>query len=271
MKKHLKKILLETKIDFSKTVVEISGGSGGVEYFNIKPKDFIRYAKEDLKSNQDSALVNSITNAKRAIDCQIDTVLKTFGIEFDNLPKASEIFINCTSSKNEDLPQKLKLMQSLKVAPGGLTSRARTLRNKLEHYYKVPTKKEIEEAIEIAELFILSCESKTKRMEYEYDISSQTYDNTKIDNTNTYPDRFINCLRFGYRESKKEFTIVSHINYKRVIEVSFGTESVEFYHLIRMLNSLDYKLDFKESLNCLLTYIGHPIPIKNIDIIEMNN
>lgn len=266
-------IFLQSKVDFSKTIVEINGGSGGLDYFDIKPKDFIRYAKGDLKSHDTGGLINSITNAKRAIDCQIDTVLKTFGIEFDKLPKASEIFINNIDRENIDLPQKLKLIQALKIAPGSLTSSARTLRNKLEHYYKIPTKREIEEAIEIAELFVLSCESKTKLYEYDYTISDQAFQNNDndFDKISINKSRFTNYIQFGYDEEVKKFSIKTFVNDKCILESSFNPQSPEYYFLFRMLNSLDYTLDFKESLSYLLSYIKHPIPKENINILEMNN
>ncbi len=270
MNNQILEIFSKTKIDFTKTIVEISGGGGGVEYFEIKPRDFIRFAKEDLKSNNDSGLINAITNAKRAIDCQIDTILQTFGIKFDDLPIATEIFINHINENKSDLPQKLKLIQSLQIAPGSLTSNARTLRNKLEHYYKKPKLKEIEDAIEIAELFVLSCESKTKLLEYDYSISNEVYENNKEDFEKSYV-RFKTSLDFYYDEAKKNFTIASRIENKITEDVSINSTMPEYYFLMRMLNTLGYTLDFNESLSYLLSYINHPIPKNKIKIAEMNN
>lgn len=161
-------IIKTTRIDFSKTVAVFHGGSGGIEYFEIRPKDFIRYAKEDFKLATQKGLVNSITNAKRAVDCQIDTILKYFGTDFDKIPSESEALINSLHSLKKDLPHKLKLIQALKFAPSGLTSKARNLRNKLEHYYQIPNEKDIEESLEITQLFVLSCESKTKVIEDDF-------------------------------------------------------------------------------------------------------
>lgn len=116
MRERLFELFSKTKIDFTKITVEVSGGGGSVEYFQIKPRDFIYYAKEDLRTGMDSGLINALTNAKRAIDCQIDTILQTFGIDFDNLPSATETFISYINDGKNDLPQKLKLIKALQIA-----------------------------------------------------------------------------------------------------------------------------------------------------------
>ena len=47
----------------------------------------------------------------------------------------------------------------MEIAPSFLGSKIRLLRNKLEHEYAIPKKKEIKEAVEIAELFINATEN----------------------------------------------------------------------------------------------------------------
>ncbi len=272
MTNRILEIILKTKIDFTSTYVEISGGSGGANYFEIKPRDFIRFAKDDLKTNKDSGLVNAITNAKRAIDCQVDTIFKTFGIEFDNLPKATEVFINHIDNEKNNLPHKLKLIQALQIAPSGLTSKARTIRNKLEHYYEIPNLKEIKDAIEIAELFILSCESKTKAIYYDYYISDDKFMKSDKDYEASYSTgRFANSIHFDYDNENKKFEILTIIDGSRTDNLSIDSTNPEYYFLLRMLNTQDYTLDFKESLSCLLSFIKHPVPKEKINIAEMNN
>lgn len=263
-------ILKSTKIDFTKTVVIFQGGSGGIDYFELKPKDFIRYAKEDFKLGSKKGLVNSITNAKRAIDCQIDTVLRYFGVDFDKIPKESEELIKQSDLSKSDLPHKLKLIQTLKFAPSGLTSKARTLRNRLEHYYHVPNEKEIEESIEIAELFIMSCEGKTKMVDDDFVLSSTDYSyKTSHADIPTYLiDKQSNQIRirFDYKEKRIEIEpMIDKVNRRRIY---FDQSNAEFYFIIRLINSLDDELDFIESLKMLLEYIEHPLPSKLIKIAD---
>ena len=62
--------------------------------FNISPDEFINYAKKDIVLADKHGLVNAMSNAKRAIECQADTVLDSLtGVELkrrnglDTLPR----------------------------------------------------------------------------------------------------------------------------------------------------------------------------------------
>ena len=58
--------------------IEVELGSGtSLEYdgFDINASEFMKYAEMDLDQGTTQGLVNALTNAKRAIDCQIDSVL----------------------------------------------------------------------------------------------------------------------------------------------------------------------------------------------------
>jgi uncharacterized protein YoxC len=264
-------ILKQTKIDLSQTIVSSQGGTGGIDYFDIKPKDFIRYAKEDFKQETKKGLVNSITNAKRAIDCQIDTVLKYFGIDFDKIPRESEELINKTELLKSDLPHKLKLIQALKFAPSGLTSKARNLRNKLEHYYQIPSENEIREAIEISELFIMSCESKTKMVDDDFIISSTNFiykDSHSPSLPDYMVDRFSNQIRIDFDYQNKRIRVEPTIDKMIKKKIYFLQTDPEYYFLLRLINSIDDEIDFIDSLKIFINYIKHPIPIDNIKFID---
>jgi hypothetical protein len=62
--------------------------------FDIKPKDFLNLAQNHLKNDN---LIDAISNIKRCIDCQLDTLLFGFGAhersknERWNFPKKSLI------------------------------------------------------------------------------------------------------------------------------------------------------------------------------------
>lgn len=273
--KNLLSIFKQTGIDFSRISVYNRSERSGINYFDLKPKDFIRYAKEDLKFNDKKGLVNSLTNSKRAIDCQIDTILSNYGITFDKIPKASEELIKISNLDHSNLPHKLKLIQALKFSPSELTSRTRNLRNRLEHYYQIPSEKEIKESLEIAELFILSCESKTKWFEDEFIITNENY-------RYLHPHPFVpidkmhlealqitmykNFISINFDQELKEFKITPTISKTKKKAIKFSQSNPEFYFLIRLLNSRDDQNDFLEALIYLLKVINHPIPEKNIII-----
>jgi len=130
----LELIQKKLKIDFSKTVIEKDGAGSISSEFDILPRDFLRFAKSDFKTHELKGNVNALTNAKRAIDCQIDSAFAMFGISYDKIPEISQNLVDLEDFENSDIAYKLKLVKALDFAPSGLISKARLLRNKLEHY-----------------------------------------------------------------------------------------------------------------------------------------
>lgn len=64
----------------TKSVSEFSGKIDKFDIgFDISPNEFLKYAENDLKSKVEHRNVNALSNAKRAIDCQIEGLLKLFG------------------------------------------------------------------------------------------------------------------------------------------------------------------------------------------------
>ncbi|HBJ1650196.1 TPA: hypothetical protein LA460_002387 [Clostridium botulinum] len=129
--------------------------------FNIKPDDFLVFAKDDYKIMDKKGLVGALSNSKRAIDCQVDWIISYLGYDYLNFndSKYPEIKLlidefesNLKIHKNSSI--KLRFIQALEIAPIFLISQIRIIRNKLEHEYVLPNSNEVREAIEVAELFI---------------------------------------------------------------------------------------------------------------------
>lgn len=274
MKGVFTEILLDLKIDFSKTVIERLGGGSLNTKTELTPKDFIRFSKQDFITNDKKGLINSLTNAKRAIDCQIDNTLEAFGIVPDNIKKASQSLIQDIKFHNKDLPYKLKLIQALGLSPSNLTAKVRNLRNKLEHYYKVPNASEIEEAMEIAELFILSIESKTKILDDQFIITSTGFerdDILKALKTKKYnltnPNHFKTQVYIHYSPYQRKINIIPIKKSKKLKKISLTSKDTLYYYLIRLINHLDEQVECEEDLKLLLKHCEHPIPLKNIAIV----
>lgn len=110
--------------------------------FSISPDEFISFAKIDLLQPDKHGLVNALSNAKRAIACQTDTILNSLvGIELKRL----------------NLPYKLQLLQEMGVVAPRILEKVNILRNFLEHEYELPERAKVEEAVDIAELFVAAC------------------------------------------------------------------------------------------------------------------
>lgn len=137
---------------------------GDITYnFEVSPDDFLDFAKNSMEETSQKGLIDAMSNAKRAIECQIDSIILYLGYDYKNFDKRTAYantkkFIN--KHFNEDtvdgITDRIKLLQIFNITPPFLISKIRSLRNKVEHEYIVPELSEVREAIEIAELFINS-------------------------------------------------------------------------------------------------------------------
>ena len=248
----------QLKLDFTSTIIEPDSGSGGESDFELKPRDFLRLSKADFKSNNDGGLINALTNAKRAIDCQMDTAFNMFGISYDDISNSAENFVRILETGNSDLPFKLKLVRGLDFAPSGIISNIRTLRNKLEHYYKMPTKEEVDSAIELAELFILSVENRIRFIEENLSI-------TDSKNYIAYGE-YKNSFHIRFSKAEKNFKIDYYVNKEKIETESYDEKQPLFYSLIKILNNVNEEIELLESFGLFLKMIEHPIPLKNVKL-----
>jgi uncharacterized protein YutE (UPF0331/DUF86 family) len=120
-----------------------SWGTGNIETpFTIKPGEFLEYAESDLKIDDNHHLVNCLSNIKRAIECQIDSLLIGFGL----FEKAK--------IKNWKFPTKIEKLNEIGIVSPRILSKINKLRNLLEHEYSIPEREKVEEALDVAILFI---------------------------------------------------------------------------------------------------------------------
>lgn len=108
--------------------------------FDISPSEFLNFARYDFTTKYDHHLVNSLSNAKRAIDSQLDSLLIGFGLS--------------KRSKDWHFPTKTNFFNSIGVVSPGILKKINAKRNLLEHEYKNPTEEAVEDALDVAELFI---------------------------------------------------------------------------------------------------------------------
>ncbi len=254
----LKLIKDELKIDFTSTFIVFDSGTGSDNPFELSARDFLRFAKSDFKSNDKKGNINALTNSKRAIDCQIDLALTLFGIQYDKISNSSNKIIELTGLMYVDLSHKLKLIQALDFAPSGLISKTRTLRNKLEHYYQIPNKEEVKEAIELAELFVLSIESHIKMIANSFNIT----DKAKY-NDNIYIN---NCVRVDFNNEVKEINLGFYKEREKIADVSLNENDEIFYVLIKLINNIHEQIEMEDALKIFLKFIEHPIPERNVNL-----
>lgn len=124
----------------SRCAVALGGGSFEMTELKTSPVEFLSLAEDDFERGGLSALVNATTNVKRAIVCQLDQLLISFGYP----------------SFRWDVPEKIKRLRALGLLAPSLLRKVVKMRNILEHEYKTPELKVVEEALDIASLFVMS-------------------------------------------------------------------------------------------------------------------
>lgn len=136
----IKEFCLAHGFDMSKCAVASGGGSFGMTELKISPIEFLTLAEDDFERGGLSALVNATTNVKRAIVGQLDQLLISFGY----------------SSLRWNVPKKIERLRALGLLAPRLLRKIVDMRNILEHEYATPELEKVEEALDIASLFVMS-------------------------------------------------------------------------------------------------------------------
>lgn len=135
-------------------VIEILNCNGNdvqfvrIPLFEISAKDFLIFAKSDFKDNNEKGLINALSNAKRAISNRMDEMIKLSCLQ------------KISSKKNWNIPTKMDKLSAIGIfVPRLLQRKITSMRNLLEHEYIISKdSQEVEDIIEIAELFLASTE-----------------------------------------------------------------------------------------------------------------
>lgn len=110
--------------------------------FEINAHQFQEFALEDSKSDSIHSRVNALSNVKRAIECRIDELL--YGL-----------CLHVKSEKEQwNFPRKLKALSEVGIIAPRILEKVNRQRNRLEHEYIQPTKEDVEDALDVASLFL---------------------------------------------------------------------------------------------------------------------
>ena len=109
----------------------------------LAPRDFLGFAiHESATLVQERSRVNCLSNCKRAIDAQVESLIARLG------------FLPLAKKQRWDIPKKILFISSSGVVAPRILRNVNTLRNRLEHEFAVPSKQQVEEALDIATLFV---------------------------------------------------------------------------------------------------------------------
>ncbi len=136
----IKEFCIAHKFDMSKCEITLGGGSFGMADLKTSPAEFLSLAEDDFERGGLAALVNATTNAKRAIVSQLDQLLISFGYQ----------------PLRWNVPKKIERVRALGLMAPSLLRKVVDMRNILEHEYATPELGKVEEALDIASLFVMS-------------------------------------------------------------------------------------------------------------------
>lgn len=77
----LKTFIERGEIDWNNAYFSPDSGTGFHSPFPLKGEDFITFAKADFFKADARGLVNALSNAKRAIDCEADSFIAAVGLD----------------------------------------------------------------------------------------------------------------------------------------------------------------------------------------------
>ncbi len=123
--------------------------------FKITSNEYLDFAIIDIEKSDTRNIVNALSNAKRAIDSRIDTLLVGF------------TYYNTAQSKRWGVPTKLERLSKFGIIAPRILLKLNKKRNLLEHQFIIPSYEEVEDFIDVASLFIYATDS----LVYQFPIS----------------------------------------------------------------------------------------------------
>lgn len=203
--------------------------------FDITPQEFIKYAEYDLNLKYDHNIVNALSNAKRALDCQLDTILLVLGYYF------------LSQKKQWSFPKKIELIKELGIIAPRILKKVIKKRNLLEHQFIKPNKDEVEDFLDISMLFVASTEIYTlsfpKRIQLRNEKNQKTYlikNNFENENfwVGVYPIGSFPALdktsgeKITEEEKKKKESSKLHPNHLE--EFSWNVNDIDFKEILKI-------------------------------------
>ncbi|MEH6357450.1 MAG: hypothetical protein V7745_00565 [Pseudomonadales bacterium] len=121
-----------------------SSSSNRIEYeVETSPQTYLNYAIDDIENEKTSrTLVNSFSNAKRALHLQVETLANAFG------------FKAATNKKRPNFHDYIAYCKNCGVVTPRILKKLNKVRNAVEHEYYTPNESETEDFIDVVELFL---------------------------------------------------------------------------------------------------------------------
>ncbi len=196
-------------------------GTGFLEYeipFEIKPKDFLDYAEQDLNSNLPHRFVNALSNAKRALECQVVCLLDVFGLQ------------KLAGKKRWWFPSKIDALKKVGILAPRILTKINNTRNLLEHEFANPNSEQVNDFIDVVALFL---ESTKIYLENYLNFIETAWINDKTMNIEITSDKII--VDFYYSENETDEGCSSY-------QISISPETDDFYKIMELYHRKTEKI-----------------------------
>ncbi|MCM3293525.1 hypothetical protein M3661_25810 [Paenibacillus sp. MER 180] len=173
--------------------------------FDVLPSEYLSYSEYDIESGIEKRhrLINTLSNAKRSLDCQIDSLLIAFGL------------YGLAKKEKWNIPKKIEKLKELGIIAPRILNKINSVRNLVEHKFEVPNEEQVSDFLDVVALFNAS----TERYIYDFPRDSQI-ENDSID------DLYLD-VRFNREESNIKIEARMNEIYTFIIDSSHD-DYIEF-------------------------------------------
>jgi len=179
--------------------------------FEITAYDFLEFAGQDLQEKHERSIVNALSNVKRSIDCLCDSLLFVM-----NYSKKSK-------KEKWDFPDKINFLGKLGIITPYVLRRINSMRNLLEHEFRMPEREDVETAFDVANLFYHATGRFTKRFPRDFELVNDG-------------DNFVFAIEY---DRKKHRTKIEN---KEGKSIEFGEDTKEYFEWLAKFFEIQYLL-----------------------------
>jgi len=149
--------------------IKLRGDSGTTKSVKFdsesNPESYYKYAIKDLEESTDErSRINSLSNAKRALHFQVELLADAFG------------FKRRIKSNRSSFPQLLEFCSKCGIIAPRILKKLNHIRNLVEHEYLVPSIEEVEDFIDVVQLFLSSTDRFLRKFPTSLELVSEDYD-----------------------------------------------------------------------------------------------
>lgn len=214
------------ELNWSKLTVKNTDERGIGSSLGIRPEMFLHFSKEDLRSKMKHALINSYSNAMRAIDAQVDEAVQALGLNL--------------ATKKKTVFQKIDMLYELDLLPFEPLVKIADIRHRWEKYVP-PFEGEVTEAITAAASFIEACNKALGEFQSAFGIGEKE--------TIIVDGYYQHCIQVRYEW--RIFKVSGVRDRKTVEEIFITADDPEFKALLKLAFAIGRRGDIVGALKKL--------------------